>query len=224
MKKLIILFLITCSYSYSQDTIAFISKEKTAVKVTEVGINDIKYNRWDNLTGPQYIINKRDVNWIKFANGHVDTIKVSPIINQSYSSSNSNFNTYTTIESDKIMINRDRLIYHGRGLSDNKLYVLIGNVANPDLKKDLLNDYAKMINNRRNQYIFGFGGLGLGVASALIGVSSEIGNYGGTGEYAIIGLGTGVTFGIAGAVISGINKGLRNKRKISIAQRYNDYK
>ena len=49
MKKLIFLFFIICNCTYAQDTIRFRSGEMQAVKVNEVGVTDVNYNRFDNL-------------------------------------------------------------------------------------------------------------------------------------------------------------------------------
>lgn len=227
MQKIIVLFLFLSTLAKSQDTIAFVSKERTAVKVTEVGMTDIKYNRWDNLTGPQYIVNKNDIKWIKYANGHVDTFKIATMVVEK-NMTTSDYKTYSSLESDKIMIRGKKLIYHGKGLNDNKLFTLISNVSDANLKKDLMKDYDKMLGNKRNQYICGFGGLGLGVASFIVGIAAEANNYSSysnnSGIYVLSGLAAGVTFGVTGAVLSSINKSIRNKRKVEIAKKYNDFK
>lgn len=59
----------------SQDTIRFTRGETKAVKVMEIGINEIKYVRFDNPTGPTYTVNKYDVQSIKFANGQIDVFE-----------------------------------------------------------------------------------------------------------------------------------------------------
>ncbi|GAB4289655.1 MAG: hypothetical protein Kow0068_15180 [Marinilabiliales bacterium] len=43
-------------------------------KVTEIGINEIKYKEWDNLDGPNIVIRKSDVQKIVYKNGKVSYI------------------------------------------------------------------------------------------------------------------------------------------------------
>ena len=78
--SLIMLFIVTSFLVKSQDTIYFKNKTTVAAKITEVGISEIKYQRLDNLTGPNYLSSKSDIFFIKYSNGVSDTIKsVTPV-------------------------------------------------------------------------------------------------------------------------------------------------
>lgn len=77
MKKLALLLLVLFSQNYfCQDTIYKRVGGAYAAKIIEVNEANVKYNRWDNLTGPVYIENKYDIALIKYANGQIDTFKV----------------------------------------------------------------------------------------------------------------------------------------------------
>ena len=56
--SLIMLFIVSSFLMKSQDTIYFKNKTTVAAKITEVGISEIKYQRLDNLTGPNYLSSK----------------------------------------------------------------------------------------------------------------------------------------------------------------------
>ncbi|MDZ4844082.1 MAG: hypothetical protein SH857_00885 [Chitinophagales bacterium] len=77
MKNSVVLFAIflTCSIAASaQDVIIFRNGNEMQAKVSEVGTSEIKYQRFDNLSGPVYTINKKDVFMIKYENGTKDII------------------------------------------------------------------------------------------------------------------------------------------------------
>jgi hypothetical protein len=53
--------------------------EEIATKIMEVGVNEIKYKKCNNLDGPTYSILKRDVFMIKYSNGSKDLFKEEPV-------------------------------------------------------------------------------------------------------------------------------------------------
>ncbi|MEI8226375.1 MAG: hypothetical protein WCG82_10670 [Bacteroidota bacterium] len=54
---------------FSQDKVYKTDNTVIEVKVQEVGTYDIKYKKFSNLSGPSYIINKREVKMIVYENG-----------------------------------------------------------------------------------------------------------------------------------------------------------
>ncbi len=91
MKKLFffyILFLISIA-SKSQDIIIKKNGDEIKAKVAEIGVNEIKYKRFDFQDGPVYTISKSEVVLVRYENG------LNEIIN-SGSSNNSSNNTNTT--------------------------------------------------------------------------------------------------------------------------------
>ena len=65
---LAILFL-SSGLVFGQDTLIKKNKEEIKCKVTEVGVNEIKYKMPDNPDGPVFVIRKDEVWKIKYANG-----------------------------------------------------------------------------------------------------------------------------------------------------------
>ena len=61
----------------AQDFITLKTGEIINAKVSEVGINEIRYYKTTNLTGPVYVTSKGDVAQITYANGTTDIINVN---------------------------------------------------------------------------------------------------------------------------------------------------
>lgn len=59
----------------SCDVLIFKDGSEVKVKVTEVGINDIKYKRCNNLEGPNHISRKSEIFMIKYANGNKEVVR-----------------------------------------------------------------------------------------------------------------------------------------------------
>lgn len=59
----------------SCDVLIFKDGSEVKVKVTEVGLNDIKYKRCNNLDGPNHISRKNEIFMIKYANGTKEVVK-----------------------------------------------------------------------------------------------------------------------------------------------------
>lgn len=72
MKTKIFFFLLNMtilSSAFSQDVLILNTKEKIEAKVAEIGVNEIKYRKWENLGGPIYSVLKSDVFMIMYENG-----------------------------------------------------------------------------------------------------------------------------------------------------------
>ncbi len=77
MKYLCILFLVfSFTNLYSQDIILKKNGRTIESKIDEVGIDNIKFHKNSNLSGPSYIISKKDVTKITFQNGDVEIFDV----------------------------------------------------------------------------------------------------------------------------------------------------
>ena len=74
MKTLPALLILIGSFNYlmSQDIIFESNGNEITAKVTEVGIENIKFKKFENLNGPVYSIAKKDVFIIKYENGSKD--------------------------------------------------------------------------------------------------------------------------------------------------------
>lgn len=219
MKFLYPLFLLVFIFknSFSQDTIRFTNNELKVVKVTEVGIDQIKYLRFDNLTGPTYTTNKYDVQSIKYANGHIDTFEIKqepPQVSQPKTAVN------TISSTEKIIIDRNKLIFLNKPMGEARLWKVISQQPNGPKKDILIKEYQNMKSYKKRQYLFGFVGLGVGVAAAYVGL---IGTMFTNDPTPILGgMAVGVACGITGAIISGTNKKARLRKKVEIAEIYNN--
>lgn len=71
MKTLIIsIFLLICStHLFAQDIITLKSGEEIKAKVTEIANTEIKYKKFDNQSGPAYVLQKSEIFMIKYENG-----------------------------------------------------------------------------------------------------------------------------------------------------------
>ena len=74
MKQLLVFLLLLCAASVSaQDVIVKKDGSTILSKVLEVGQEEIKYKKYDNLEGPTYTIQKSELQAINYQNGAKDT-------------------------------------------------------------------------------------------------------------------------------------------------------
>ena len=62
-------FCISAANTFAQDIITLRNGNDIQALVQEIGIDDVKYKRWDNQTGPNYTLKKSEIFMIKYANG-----------------------------------------------------------------------------------------------------------------------------------------------------------
>lgn len=73
MKYYFLLFFITLIFKVSsQDIIEKTDGSSIISKIYEIGIDRIKYHNYNNLSGPVYVILKKDVSKITFENGEIE--------------------------------------------------------------------------------------------------------------------------------------------------------
>ena len=75
MKRLISLLILLPSFLIGQDIIIKKNADEIKAKVVEVGIDNIKYKKFDNLEGPTYVIPKYELFMIRYENGTKDVFK-----------------------------------------------------------------------------------------------------------------------------------------------------
>ena len=85
MKKLILIFLLSPIFIFSQDVIILKNGDELTVKITDVSDNAIKYKKLDFLEGPNFNVKTSEIFLIKFSNGDKQLFNTS---NSSSSSSN----------------------------------------------------------------------------------------------------------------------------------------
>ena len=77
MKNLLltILFVSSSNIIKAQDTLTMRSGENIIVKIIEVGSNEVKYKKIENLNGPIFATLKSDLYLIRYENGSKDVFK-----------------------------------------------------------------------------------------------------------------------------------------------------
>jgi hypothetical protein len=87
---LIFTFYLSSNVAFSQDVITKKTSEDIQAKVIEVNTTEIKYKKFDNQTGPTFIILKTDVLMIRYENGSKDIfnetapVKTAPVETENY--------------------------------------------------------------------------------------------------------------------------------------------
>lgn len=79
MRKLIFsLILLTIAFNaFSQDKIYLTDNSVINAKVLEIGLTEIKYKKFENLTGPDYVMPKSKITMIIFENGTHEVINAT---------------------------------------------------------------------------------------------------------------------------------------------------
>ncbi len=219
---LLFIFFYSISNLHCQDSVCFISKEIIPVKLIEIGVNDVQYVRLDNLNGPKYTVNKKEIKYIKFFNGQTDTIKAhaEPLkIKQYY-----RVEAIYVNKVSKITISNKLLFFENHFIKDKELGILIRQVPSKASKLKLISDFELMRNCKRNQYISWFGGIAIGlVAVQGIDVLTRSNNTSSQSP-AVMGLGvaTGLAFFGTGTGFAIFFKSKRFQKRNDIANQYNE--
>jgi hypothetical protein len=79
MKKILFILQFTYCAISAQDTIVLRNGSVVLSKVSEVNVNDVRYFRWDNLSGPVYVAEKISIEMITYINGTQENFPASEI-------------------------------------------------------------------------------------------------------------------------------------------------
>lgn len=220
----VLFILFGISSIFSQDTIRFSNNTIKVVKVTEINVDDIKYKRFDNLEGPLYVSSKSEIESIKFSNGLVETFKVTEVKPQAIVTATTSISPVATNQNTSfekiVIIDRTKLMHFGKPMGESRLLRVINNYPESEKKTLMMKEYSNMKSFKKKQYLYGFVGLGAGVALPYIGMMASLVTSDATPV--LIGLMGGVSIGITGAIIAHSNKQKRLKKKIEIATIYNN--
>ncbi len=210
MKTTIISILFLSSFLINaQDTIYFKNKTQVAAKITEVGVSEIKYQRLDNLTGPNYLSSKNEIFFIKYSNGVTDTIKSTESLSASVITSAPFYSNPETIR-----LSGNKISYHNRTISDRQLKSMVTNLPSSEKQLTLKKEFKKLNEYKLKESVLAPALFVSGAAVHFMALGSAFGANGGAG----VSNGTALasTF-IAGAIlrISGhvVNVVYRNKKK-----------
>ncbi|MGZ3883877.1 MAG: hypothetical protein ACXVPD_06735 [Bacteroidia bacterium] len=204
---------------FCQDTIRFSNGDVKPARVTEVGVENIKYYRSDIGDGPLYTVSKSEIRTITYANGHVDTFKVAPKPVQTVAVTQPAYVGMGAYRPQKIRIERQKLVYEGTVLSDGHLLDLIDAHKDKTTRSRMQEAYGEMKDEKIKQYCFGFGGAGIGLI-CLIGGEY----YGGSTNNQSLVLGgafIGANVFLVGQILSNIAKKNRWAKARKIANIYN---
>ncbi len=240
IKRVIFLLLISANY-FAQDTISFKNGLQQSAKVEEVGSSEIKYKRWDNLTGPIYVTAKSEINSIKYSNGVTERYDltdpklnvVQPSHNQNPQNQNSqNQNLQNQNPQNQNLQNRleftdnKQLFYQQHYVKDYELLNLITSHPNQSVRNNLQFEYNRMMDYKRA--IPGFLALGFGIGFAIpivVSISAlSGGGYSSSSTIALIVVGalSGAVVRTLGCAFSKVNNNkMKNQRRI-IAELYNN--
>ncbi len=216
MKKTLLLCLCVCFTNlFSQDTLVHNSGERHAVKVNEIGVNEIKYHRYDNLSGPQYIIGKTDVRFIRYENGTVDTITKYVEIKPQVVSPNEEFQVKSSKSKRSLMYTVS---------DDREMLFAIQALPISDSKNKMLKEYSKMMDYKRNQYLANGLGFGVGFAVPVVTTVYSLANYYNTpNDYLLFGgILAGAAIRITGQVLTKMNKNKRLNAKRNVIRLYDE--
>ena len=215
------LFLILTISVQSQDTLCFYSKEKIAVKLDAIEINEVKYRRFDNLNGPSYIVSKDKLSFIKYSNGLVDSLAKQRQIAVAHKQ---------LLSSDKegvLNVRSGKVSLDGRTVSDAHLKFLINNYSNPEVKIAMQRKYREMKQHEITQKVFtplGFvAGFAIPLGTSLSAIDESFYGRSGnnTGTIFIGGIIIGAAVRITSCVIHNVAKNKRHHTKKEIAILYN---
>ena len=220
MKNLAFLFvLFTCSL-VAQDTIRFRNGEFSAVKVNEIGLDEIKYNRFDNLTGPLYVVAKNEIRFIKYSNCSVDSFNITkPKIETPQIETPAYVDNTPAVSSFKRIqiVGKKKLFYDNRNLNDNALFGVIKKHPDQGIQNLMIKEFSRVSvykQNRRVGLILLYGGMGVATFS---------GAFGNGGVLAAFFVGSAAC--VSGSIIATVNKNKRYAQRAKIAKIYNgDFK
>lgn len=205
---LAIAFLIITYTANAQDVMIFRNGDEVNVKVSEVGVDFIKYKRSDNPEGPSYEARKNDVFMVKYANGAKDVFNnpTPPPSSTIGNTAPSNLDKFKPIQSDYDKYMRTYQRRHLSGTICTSIgvpFVVLGLslVAGGMVANERYNNYQQYNNSYYNYY--GDGGTGSLIAGSIF-------------------LGAGVPLSIIGAVQLGtsnkyLRKALESRPTLSFA-------
>ncbi|MDR1341742.1 MAG: hypothetical protein LBK18_00635 [Prevotellaceae bacterium] len=136
MKKTIILlamFFGSMATAFAQDIITLKNGDEIKAKVQEIGISEVKYKKYDNLTGPLYTLLKAEIFMIKYENGKKDIFKDEPAVPTTPSVS-SHEDMRKTLELDSEFMDEGFKNAYGVKLSEKEIRAIL--TKTPDALKE----------------------------------------------------------------------------------------
>jgi len=157
---------------FAQDTLyKRNSSDIIVAKVIEISTNEIKYKRFDLLDGPMFVIDKNQIEKIKYMVGNVEffviTIPKAVIDNNRLVNSSS--------EAIELYGNKGVYLYKEKKVEINYVFDLIEDKNIKWKSREISTLIYESKKQKRNQSIIGFSGIGVGIFT-LIGISAASSN------------------------------------------------
>ena len=202
----------------AQDTIYFRNNSVVAAKISEIGVEEIKYKRFDNPEGPSYINAKSEITKIKYSNGAIDTI--------TYVSSKADVAIADTAShKNDLRLIGTKLYYGNQAVGQMKARFLLKNKV---LSPNQASAIKETISMKRKQHTYNALGTGLFVTGFAVPAVVSIGvlfednadaNKNAVNEIVACAI-TGALFRIAGHVVVKITKNKSKARQLAFLKKY----
>lgn len=224
MKKLFSLIFIFAGVGlYSQDTLFLKNGDKKVIKLVEVTPIEVKYKRADVAEGPVYILDRREIVKVKYANGEEEQLGVtsSKASEPQLVKSNNSGNRQLTI--------RDKDVFFvGEKIPDTELKKFIDEYQFPNNKPLMLEHFNKALDYKSDKNLFtAFIPIGFVVpAVATVGSLAILFTSGSdlSGYVFLGGVVVGAAFRISGFVCSSMYRNKYKAERVKIAILYNESK
>ena len=144
MKSAIICFFVFVFFSkiYSQDTVYYNDKSKTAALVKKITPSEIEFLKFNNPNGLVIVEKKTLIKYIRYQDGSIDSIRKYPLPLATHYFEFENFN-------NKLYLDRNMFIYKYAPISHFNLNVLF-NTYPFEITKNVLNLKFRQMKKQRN--------------------------------------------------------------------------
>ncbi len=224
MKKLVVIpFIFSGITLFSQDTLFLKNGDKKVIKLVEVTPIEIKYKRGDNTDGPTYILDRREIVKVKYANGEEEQLgaATAKVTEPQVVKSNNSGNRLLTI--------RDKDVFFvGEKIPDAELKKFIDEYQFPTNKPLMLEHFNKAMDYKSDKALYtAFIPIGFAIpAVATIGSLAILFTSGSdlSGYVFLGGVVVGAAFRISGFACSKMYRNKYRAERVKIATLYNESK
>lgn len=208
----------------AQDTIYKRNGEVISAKITEISTAEVKYKRFTMPDGPMFVIERGEVQKIRFANGVIDSFAVAPpVVTQTQVATEGPVTVQhqAPVLSGMIESPRRGLYYYNKAKINEKRMLLIASDKNRSWKnKELEQAIMATRDFKSNQYIAGFGGPAVLLACMIAAGQTAQNNSNPNVTVALIFNGVGIF--ITSQIIAPIFKGKRSQNAARVVRLFNE--
>ncbi len=218
-KALAVIFIIGNSFFMkAQDTIYFMNSSAVCAKINEIGISEIKYNRFDNISGPNYTVSKTEIKKIRYSNGIIDS---TSFLNPKVEASKINPPVKAMV------LTGTDIYYNGKIQGEFAMHRLISTHALSENQLQLVKDLKKLKQQEKGYNTLGTGLFVTGFAVPAIVTLGSLSGSSNSMEPAnavqniVAGALVGALLRISGHVVMKIGKNKTKAKKLDFLQKYN---